>query len=73
MLCNKFRDHSLDDDIIERLADGGILAVSALSEVGASPGPFRAGPGELVQAFGALDVLVSGEGRGEAWLLARRR
>jgi hypothetical protein len=71
LLCNKFRDPRLDRSIIERLSVGGILAISVLSEVGASPGPFRAKPGELLNAFGALDVIDSGEENGQAWLLAR--
>lgn len=42
ILCCKFRDPRLDRAITERLAPGGLLAIAALSEVGASPGPFRA-------------------------------
>jgi SAM-dependent methyltransferase len=71
VLCHRFRDTRLDDDIIARLAPGGLLAISALSEVGASPGPFRVRPGELNRAFAVLDPLAAGEGDGEAWLLAR--
>lgn len=73
LLCNKFRDPRLDRAIVERLADGGLLAISALSEVGAAPGPFRAKAGELIRAFDVLEVIASEEARGEAWLLARRR
>ncbi len=47
VLCHKFRDGRLDREIIRRLSRGGLLAISALSEVGAAPGPFRVGPGEL--------------------------
>jgi SAM-dependent methyltransferase len=72
VFCNKFRDRRLDSSIIERLRAGGLLAISVLSEVGSSPGTFRARPGELVEAFGALDTIASGEADGEAWLLARR-
>lgn len=72
LLCNKFRNRRLDDAIIDRLAPGGILAISVLSEVGASPGPFRARPDELLQAFAALEVIAADEADGEAWLLARR-
>lgn len=72
ILCNKFRDHRLDDQLIERLAPGGMLAIAVLSQVGASPGRFRAVPGELTTAFAALDVVDAGEGGGVAWLLARR-
>ena len=72
LLCNKFRDPRLDGAVIERIRAGGILAINVLSEVGATPGPFRAKPGELVEAFGgAVDVIGSGEANGEAWLLAR--
>lgn len=73
VLCHKFRDHRLDREIIRRLSRGGLLAISALSEVGAGPGPFRVGPGELRRAFGELDALAAGEGHGEAWLLAKAR
>lgn len=72
LLCNKFRDPRLDEAMIHRLAAGGLLAISVLSEVGASPGPFRARPGELLEAFAALDVIAADEADGEAWLLARR-
>jgi SAM-dependent methyltransferase len=71
LLCHKFRDPRLDRAFIERLAPGGLLAVAALSEVGAEPGPFRAAPGELAVAFAGLDVIAAGEGQGQAWLLAR--
>ena len=73
LLCNMFRDPRLDDAIIDRLAVGGVLAIGVLSEVGAAPGRFRARPGELVAAFGALELITHGEEGGQAWLLARRR
>lgn len=72
ILCCKFRDSRLDRAIVERLAPGGLLAIAALSEVGAGPGPFRAAAGELPAAFAGLDLLGAGEGGGQAWLLARR-
>ncbi|CAN5372038.1 class I SAM-dependent methyltransferase [soil metagenome] len=76
VVCNKFRDPGLDSAIIGRLAPGGLLAVSALSQVGATPGPFRVKPGELQQAFAKLDHIAAGEAHGEAhgeaWLLARK-
>jgi SAM-dependent methyltransferase len=72
IVCCKFRDPRLDRAIIERLAPGGLLAIAALSEVGASPGAFRAVAGELPAAFAGLDVIDAGEGDGQAWLLARR-
>ncbi|GBG38832.1 class I SAM-dependent methyltransferase [Mycobacterium montefiorense] len=71
IVCHRFRDPRLDHAFIERLAPGGLLAASALSEVGAEPGPFRAAPGELAAAFAGLTVIAAGEGRGQAWLLAR--
>lgn len=71
--CARFRDRRLDRVLIERLAPGGLLATCALSEVGGRPGPFRAGPGELRDAFGELEVIAEGEGDGQAWLLGRRR
>lgn len=71
ILCHKFRDRRLDQPIIERLAPGGLLAIVALSEVDAAPGPFRAAPGELPAAFAELDLVATGEGQGHAWLLAR--
>lgn len=72
IVCHRFRDRRLDQSIIRRLAPRGLLAISALSEVGAAPGPFRAARGELSTAFADLDLIAAGEGDGEAWLLARR-
>ncbi|WP_406815673.1 class I SAM-dependent methyltransferase [Mycobacterium sp. M23085] len=72
ILCCKFRDPRLDRAIIERLSPGGLLAIAALSEVGASPGAFRAAAGELPAAFTGLDLIGADEGDGQAWLLARR-
>lgn len=71
--CHKFRDRRLDRAIVERLAPGGLLAIVALSQVGAEPGPFRAAPGELPAAFADLVSIVAGEAEGQAWLLGRRR
>jgi SAM-dependent methyltransferase len=71
VLCHKFRDGRLDRAIIGRLNPGGLLAIAVLSEVGATPGPFRTTSGELLAAFAELDVIAAGEGRGHAWLLAR--
>jgi SAM-dependent methyltransferase len=72
VLCHRFRDPRLDGEVIARLAPGGVLAISALSEVGASPGPFRVQAGELSRAFAALEPIAAGDGDGQAWLLARR-
>ena len=67
------RDRRLTGRRPWRLAPGGLLAITALSEVGATPGPFRVAAGELSAAFAGLDVIAAGEGQGEAWLLARAR
>jgi SAM-dependent methyltransferase len=72
LFCYLFRDQRLDQAMMDRLLPGGLLAVAVLSEVGAGPGPFRARPSELRDAFDELNVLVEGEEDGMAWLLARR-
>lgn len=72
VVCHRFRDARLDDAIIARLAPGGLLAISALSEVGAAPGRFRVMAGELPAAFARLHVIAADEGAGVAWLLARK-
>lgn len=72
LLCLNFRDPKLDELVQSRVRRGGLLAVSALSEVGAGRGRFRAARGELARAFDALDVVACGEADGQAWLLARR-
>nr|WP_090339740.1 class I SAM-dependent methyltransferase [Mycolicibacterium malmesburyense]CRL68266.1 thiopurine S-methyltransferase (tpmt) superfamily protein [Mycolicibacterium malmesburyense] len=72
VICHRFRDSRLDRPIIDRLAPGGLLAISALSVVGAAPGRFRVQPGELTTAYAQLEVIASGEGDGEAWLVARK-
>ena len=72
IVCHKFRDRRLDHDLVDRLATGGLLAISVLSAVDAAPGPFRAEPGELSAAFANLTIVAAGEGDGEAWLLGRR-
>ena len=64
ILCHKFRGPP---------PRPGLLAITALSEVGASPGPSRVAAGELPAAFADLDVIAAGKGWGEAWLLARAR
>lgn len=73
LYCARYRDRRLDRAMVERLTTGGLLAVCVLSEVGGRPGPFRAAPGELPDAFGELDLIAAGEGDGQAWLLGRRR
>jgi SAM-dependent methyltransferase len=72
VVCLRFRDHRLDRPIVARLQAGGLLAITALSEVGAGAGPFRVPAGELPAAFADLDIVTAGEADGKAWLLARR-
>lgn len=72
IFCNRFRDAALDTALVSRLRPGGILALSALSQVGAEPGRFRTAPGELTAAFGELELLDSFEGDGLAWVVAQR-
>jgi SAM-dependent methyltransferase len=71
LLCHRFRDPGLYPSFIDRLKPGGLLAICVLSEVGGTPGPFRAAAAELTTAFSALQLIVAGEGGGQAWLLAR--
>lgn len=67
--CHLFSAPGLDEAILNRLADGGMLAVTVLSEVGAEPGAYRARPGELLDRFGALRILHHHEGEGTASML----
>ncbi|MGE2715578.1 SAM-dependent methyltransferase [Mycolicibacterium litorale] len=73
IVCHLFRDARLDRALIARLAPGGLLAIAALSEVGAAPGRFRVRAGALGDAFAELQVVAAGEGSGTAWLVGRRR
>ncbi|BBY35468.1 SAM-dependent methyltransferase [Mycolicibacter minnesotensis] len=70
--CARFRDQRLDAPMAARLAPGGLLAVTALSQVTGGSGRFRAAPGELRTAFAGLAVIAEGDTDGLAWLLARR-
>lgn len=72
LLCHLFRGQNLTEPMVERLTPGGVLAVAVLSEVGAEPGLFRAPPGELVAAFGHLEILDQDEADGRAWIIARQ-
>ncbi|ODR04621.1 SAM-dependent methyltransferase [Mycolicibacillus koreensis] len=73
VLCHRFVDRRLDAAILDRLAPGGLLAIAALSVVGApGAGRYRAAPGELSAAFASLQIIASGEGCGEAWLVGRK-
>lgn len=71
VVCQRFRDPARYPELVARLAPGGLLVVTVLSEVGEGPGPFRAPAGELRAAFGALDVLHHVERDGEASIVAR--
>lgn len=71
LLCYLFLDRRLDQDIMDRIEPGGLLAIAVLSEIGHGPGEYRARPGELREAFGELESLEQGEADGMAWLLAR--
>ena len=72
LLCHRFRDPRLYPVFVDRLKPAGLLAICVLSEVGGPPGPFRAAAGELVRAFAELEPIATGEGDGQAWLLAIR-
>ena len=69
MVCHMYRESRLDEELIERLAPDGLLAITSLSEVGAGPGRFRARPGELRDAFAELEILAEAEQDGVAWFL----
>ncbi|MHC1557523.1 class I SAM-dependent methyltransferase [Actinomycetospora sp. C-140] len=71
VVCQRFRDPALYPALVDALAPGGLLVISVLSEVGDTGGPFRAAPGELLAAFGHLDVIDHDEGLGRASLVAR--
>jgi 2-polyprenyl-3-methyl-5-hydroxy-6-metoxy-1,4-benzoquinol methylase len=72
VVCHMYREPRLDRELVDRLAPGGFLAIATLSEVGATPGRFRAAPGELREVFAELETLSDGEGNGVAWLLGRK-
>lgn len=73
VMCHLFREADIDQQMIERLKPGAMLAVACLSEVGHGPGNFRAAPGELSRAFGGLNELAAGEADGRAWFIGTRR
>jgi 2-polyprenyl-3-methyl-5-hydroxy-6-metoxy-1,4-benzoquinol methylase len=70
VVCQRFRDPVQYRELAARLASGGLLVVTVLSEVGEGPGPFRASAGELRAVFGGLEVLHDVERDGEASLVA---
>ena len=77
VICQRFRDPALYEQLVYMLRPEGILAITVLSQVGreGEPSRFHAAPGELIDAFRDLDVdiLRSLEADGEATLVARRR
>ncbi len=77
VICQRFRDPALYEQLVYALEPDGILVTTVLSQVGLAdePGPFHASPGELVCTFREfdVDVLRSVELDGEATLVARRR
>ncbi|BAN03755.1 class I SAM-dependent methyltransferase [Ilumatobacter coccineus] len=59
IVCQRFRDTSLYDVIVERLDPDGIAIVTVLSQTGATtPGSFHAPSGELAAAFDRDDCEV---------------
>jgi 2-polyprenyl-3-methyl-5-hydroxy-6-metoxy-1,4-benzoquinol methylase len=77
VICQRFRDPRLYEQLVFMLAPGGVLVITVLSQVGATGdiGAFHAPPGDLVCAFRQFDVDIvrSVELDGEATLVARRR
>ncbi len=77
VICQRFRDPELYEQLVYMLQPGGVLVITVLSRVGldGEPGPFHAPPGDLVCAFRQFDVDIvrSVELDGEATLVARRR
>lgn len=76
VVCQRFRDPTLYQPIVDRLRTGGLAVVTVLSSVGADgPGPFLADAGELSVAFGAderCEILHEFEGDGVAHVVVRR-
>lgn len=76
VLVQRFRAPHLDAQLVDRLAPGGVLVVSVLSEVGATGdvGPFHAPPGDLDARFGrfGLEELLAEEADGLATIVLRR-
>lgn len=76
VICQRFRDPRLYEQLVYMLEPGGVLVVTVLSVVGSadSPGEFHAPPGELVCAFREQEVVIERhvELDGEATLVARR-
>ncbi len=71
VLCHLFNGRELDAPMLDRLRPNGILAMTVLSEVGAEPGLFRVGAGELLDRFAGADVLGHREADGRATIVVR--
>jgi 2-polyprenyl-3-methyl-5-hydroxy-6-metoxy-1,4-benzoquinol methylase len=77
VVCQRFRDPSLYEPMIELLRPGGLAIVTVLSSVGATePGPFHAPAGELSRAFGSdarVEIIRQRESDGVAHVVFVRR
>lgn len=77
VICQRFRDPALYEQMVYMLRPGGVLVITVLSSVGlrGEAGEFHAPPGDLVCAFRDLEVDIERhvELDGEATLVARRR
>lgn len=77
VVCQRYRDPDLYEQLVYATRPGGVIVVTVLSQVGldGDAGPFHAPPGELVDAYRTTDVEVLRhvELDGEATLVARRR
>ena len=77
VICQRFRDADLYEQLVYMLEPGGVLVITVLSQVGldGEGGEFHAPPGELVDAFREFDVTIERhvELDGEATLVARRK
>ena len=71
VVCQRFRAPWLYPAMVDALGPGGLLVVTVLVATGDADGPFRAAPGELLAAFGHLDLLHHDETGGQASLVAR--
>lgn len=74
VVCQRFWVPGLLEQLAAFLVPGGVLATSALSEVGSQPGRFRVPAGGLDAALrhAGLSVVASHEGDGLARTVARR-
>lgn len=76
VICQRFRDPALYQQLVYALLPGGVLVITVLSVVGlqGEPGAFHAPPGELVVTFREfdIDIIRSVELDGESTLVARR-